>query len=235
MESALVDARNRAEESDRLKTAFIANMSHEIRTPLNAIIGFTGVLPDVSEESERQQLIGLRQENNQNLLQIVDNVMAISRIESGREPLVKSTFELNELLHAMATAIAPQVQAGVELSVQPAAEAQSVTTDMGRLTGALDQLLSNAAKFTSKGSSVLGYDVPVSNRIRIWVRDTGKGIAAEHCEQVFERFYKVDEYIPGTGLGLSICRMMVASMGGSVGVQSKLGEGSTFWIEIPVE
>ena len=235
MESALVDARNRAEESDRLKTAFIANMSHEIRTPLNAIIGFTGVLPEVKQESERQQLVGLIQENNQKLLQIVDNVMAISRIESGKEPLVKSTFELSELLHSMAAFVAPLVQAGVEVSAEPANEKQTVTTDARRLTAVLEHLLTNAAKFTSQGSIVIGYDAPVSKRIRIWVRDTGKGIAPEHSKQVFERFFKVDEYTPGTGLGLSICRMMVASLGGDIGFRSKLGEGSTFWVEIPVE
>ena len=235
MESALVDARNRAEESDRLKTAFIANMSHEIRTPLNAIIGFAGVLPEVDNESECQQLVGLIQENSQKLLQIVDNVMAISRIESGKEPLVKSSFELNELLHSMTAFVAPLAQAGVEVSELPATGSQTVTTDSGRLTGVLEHLLTNAAKFTSQGSIVIGYDTPVSNRIRIWVRDTGKGIAPEHIGQVFERFFKVDEYIPGTGLGLSICRMMAASLGGDVGVSSKLGEGSTFWVEIPVE
>jgi signal transduction histidine kinase len=189
----------------------------------------------VEKESERQQLVGLIQENSQKLLQIVDNVMAISRIESGKEPLVKSSFELNELLHSMATFVAPLVQAGVEVSVQPASEKQTVTTDAGRLTAVLEHLLTNAAKFTSQGSIVIGYDTPVSKRIRIWVRDTGRGIAPEHSGQVFERFFKVDEYIPGTGLGLSICRMMVASMGGDIGVRSELGEGSTFWLEIPVE
>ena len=115
-----------------------------------------------------------------------------------------------------------------------AAGAQEVTTDLSRLMEVLNHLMANATKFTSQGSIILGYDPMEGNRLRIWVQDTGKGIAPEHQERVFERFYKVDEYIPGAGLGLSICRTMAYSMGGDVGVESKLGEGSKFWVEIPV-
>ena len=234
MESALVESRNKAEESDRLKTAFIANMSHEIRTPLNAIIGFTSVLSEVQNEDERRQLVELIQDNNQKLLHIIDNVMTISRIESGKEPLIKSTFELNELLQSLAASFTPQAQPGVAVSVKARAEQQLITTDMTRLMNVLEHLLSNAVKFTSKGSIILGYDVPVSKRISIWVSDTGKGLIEKHRERVFERFFKVDEYIPGTGLGLNISRMLVASMGGSISVKSKFGEGSTFRIDIPI-
>ena len=114
------------------------------------------------------------------------------------------------------------------------AEQQLITTDMTRLMNVLEHLLSNAVKFTSKGSIILGYDVPVSKRISIWVSDTGKGLIEKHRERVFERFFKVDEYIPGTGLGLNISRMLVASMGGSISVKSKFGECSTFRIDIPI-
>jgi signal transduction histidine kinase len=234
LEEALKSALTKAEESDRLKSAFIANMSHEIRTPLNAIIGFTSVLPDVTGDEERKELINLIQENNQKLLQIIDDVMNISKIESGKEQLVMSAFELNDVLRSVADAYTPQAKPGVTLSTMFAAGAQEVTTDLSRLMEVLNHLMANATKFTSQGSIILGYDPMEGNRLRIWVQDTGKGIAPEHQERVFERFYKVDEYIPGAGLGLSICRTMAYSMGGDVGVESKLGEGSKFWVEIPV-
>lgn len=234
METALVEARNKAEESDRLKSAFIANMSHEIRTPLNAIIGFTSVLPDVQEEAERKELINLIQENNHKLLRIIDDVMNISKIESGKEQLVMSTFELNDILRSVAETYQPNAVEGVTISTMFALGTLNITTDLNRLMEVLNHLMSNATKFTSQGSVILGYDTPADKRVRIWVRDTGKGIAPEHQERVFERFFKVDEYIPGAGLGLSICRTMAYSMGGNVGVESTLGEGSIFWIEIPV-
>lgn len=234
MEQDLVDARNRAEESDRLKTAFIANMSHEIRTPLNAIIGFTSVLPDVQDPAERQQLLDLVHENTQKLLVIIDDVVNISKIESGKEELVMSNFDLNLILREQADRYMKDMREGVTLNVQFANERQDITTDMNRVIEVIKHLLSNAVKFTSQGSIVLGYDAPADGRIHVWVRDTGKGIAAENLERVFERFYKVDEFIPGAGLGLSICRTMAFSLGGSVSVESKLGEGSTFTFEFPI-
>ena len=233
MEGALVEARNKAEESDRLKSAFIANMSHEIRTPLNAIIGFTSVLPDVQGDDERRELINLIQENNQKLLTIINDVMNISKIESGKEQLVMTTFELNALLQSLADMFLPKLASGVELSTQFARNSIDVTTDLNRMTEVINHLLSNAVKFTMQGTITVGYDEPVGKRLRVWIRDTGKGIAPEHLERVFERFFKVDEYIPGAGLGLSICRTMAYSMGGDVGVESTLGEGSLFWFEFP--
>lgn len=235
METALMEARNRAEESDRLKSAFIANMSHEIRTPLNAIIGFTSVLPDVQGDEERRELINLIQENNQKLLTIINDVMNISKIESGKEQLVMSTFELNSTLQSLTDTFVPRAQGDVKLSTTFAKSSLNVTTDLSRLTEVMNHLLANAVKFTMQGSITVGYDEPAGKRLRIWVRDTGKGIAPEHHERIFERFFKVDEYIPGAGLGLSICRTMAYSLGGDVGVESTLGEGSTFWFEIPVK
>lgn len=235
MEQALIEARNKAEESDRLKTAFIANMSHEIRTPLNAIVGFTGILPDVTSAEERQGLLDLIHENTQKLLRIIDDVVNISKIESGKEEIVLTNFDLNLILTEHADRYRRDLKPGVELITQFASETQMITTDLNRLNEIIKHLLSNATKFTQQGTVVLGYEHPAEGRIRIWVQDTGKGIAEENLERVFERFYKVDEFIPGAGLGLSICRTMAYSLGGSVTVESKLGQGSTFKLEIPIQ
>ena len=235
LEEALVKARNRAEESDRLKTAFIANMSHEIRTPLNAIVGFTSVLPDIDNQEERKSLLDLIHENTQKLLRIVDDVVNISKIESGQEQLVMTTFDLNTMLAEAMAVFAEKLNPGVELNISFAQDALSVTTDMIRLSTIAKHLISNAMKFTQRGSIIVGFDNPVDGRVCIWVRDTGKGIAEENLERIFERFYKVDEFIPGAGLGLSICRVMASSLGGNVTVESKLGEGSIFRVDIPIK
>jgi signal transduction histidine kinase len=235
MEDALVQARNRAEESDRLKSAFIANMSHEIRTPLNAIVGFTSILPDVTNDVERKELLDLVYENTQKLLRIIDDVVSISKVEAGQEELVMTAFDLNTVLSDMAVRYYKDVTPGVELTTSFASEMQSITTDHNRMQEIMKHLLSNAIKFTHQGKIVVGYDKPQENRIRFWVSDTGKGIAEEHLERVFERFFKVDEFIPGAGLGLSVCRTLAQSLGGEIGVESKLGEGSCFWVEIPIQ
>ena len=235
LEQELVNARNRAEESDRLKTAFIANMSHEIRTPLNAIIGFTSVLPDVQDPEERKQLLDLVHENTQKLLVIIDDVVNISKIEAGQEELVMSNFELNLILQEQADRFMKETKPDVGFDVQFACEQQLITTDLNRLIEVVKHLLSNAVKFTNEGKITLGYDAPADGRIRIWVKDTGIGIAKENLERVFERFFKVDEFVPGAGLGLSICRTMAYSLGGSVTVKSQPGEGSTFFFEFPIQ
>ena len=234
MEEDLVKARNRAEESDRLKTAFIANISHEIRTPLNAIVGFTSVLPDIEGE-ERQELLNLINENTQKLLRIVDDVVNISKIEAGTNDLVMSTFDLTPVLLQAAQAYEKDARPGVQMTTAFANAEQQISTDHNRLLEIIRHLLSNATKFTEQGSITVGYDLPADGRIRIWVRDTGKGIPEELQQRIFERFFKVDEFVPGAGLGLSVCQTMAFSLGGKVGVVSKLGEGSTFWVEIPFQ
>lgn len=235
MEEALVKARNRAEESDRLKSAFLANISHEIRTPLNAIVGFTGILNEIPEGDEHQMLMGLIQENSQKLLRIVDDVVNISKFEAGKDELSMSIFDLNMVLREQCDKYAPRLASGVKLSTDFAETQLSISSDRTRVADIVDHLLSNAVKFTQSGSIVVGFNEPVANRIRIWIRDTGKGIAPEHLDRIFERFFKVDEFIPGAGLGLSICRTMAYSLGGSVTCESKLGEGSTFWLDIPIQ
>ena len=195
MEEALVEARNRAEESDRLKSAFLANMSHEIRTPLNAIIGFTSVLPDVDNEEERRMLLNLVHENSQKLLHIVDDVVNISKVESGKLELVMSSFDLNNELTMLADSVATDVSEDVKVSTSFANESQMVITDHNCLVEILRHYLSNAVKFTKAGSIVLGYDQPKDDRhIRIWIKDTGKGIPENLQQRIFERFYKVDDF-----------------------------------------
>lgn len=235
MEEALIEARNHAEESDRLKSAFIANISHEIRTPLNAIVGFTSILPDITDDAERRALLDLIHENTQKLLRIIDDVINISRIESGQDQVVLSCFELNMTLTEIIDNARQDLKPGVEVNTQFGRDHLMVTTDFNRLSEILKHLLSNAMKFTQQGTITVGYAKPTDGRISIWVRDTGQGIAEEDQKRVFERFFKVDEFVPGAGLGLSICHTMAYSLGGTVTVDSHLGKGSTFTLNIPIQ
>lgn len=235
MEEALIEARNHAEESDRLKSAFIANISHEIRTPLNAIVGFTSILPDITDDAERRALLDLIHENTQKLLRIIDDVVNISRIESGQDQVVLSCFELNMTLTEIIDNARQDLKPGIEVNTQFGCDHLMVTTDFNRLSEILKHLLSNAMKFTQQGTITVGYEKPSDRRVSIWVRDTGRGIAEEDQKRVFERFFKVDEFVPGAGLGLSICHTMAYSLGGTVTVDSHLGKGSTFTLNIPIQ
>ena len=234
IEQALIEARNQAEESDRLKTAFLANMTHEVRTPLNAIVGFSDILPMAQSDEERNELIKLIKQNNAHLLRLFDDMMNMSRLESGNAgSIVKEDFELASLFSELVEKYqTPCMEKNLELSIEDSASGDMVHTDRGRLREILNQYLNNALKFTSAGSISLGYEKQLST-VRIWVRDTGKGIPADKCnDHLFERFVKVDDFVAGTGLGLSICRSLAESLDGRVGVDSVFGEGSTFWVEI---
>lgn len=234
IEQALIEARNQAEESDRLKTAFLANMTHEVRTPLNAIVGFSDILPMAQSDEERNELIKLIKQNNAHLLRLFDDMMNMSRLESGNAgSIVKEDFELASLCSELVEKYqAPCMEKNLVLSIEDSASGDMVHTDRGRLREILNQYLNNALKFTSAGSISLGYEKQLST-VRIWVKDTGKGIPADKCnDHLFERFVKVDDFVAGTGLGLSICRSLAESLDGRVGVDSVFGEGSTFWVEI---
>ena len=234
IEQALIEARNQAEESDRLKTAFLANMTHEVRTPLNAIVGFSDILPMAQSDEERNELIKLIKQNNAHLLRLFDDMMNMSRLESGNAgSIVKEDFELASLFSELVEKYqAPCMEKNLVLSIEDSASGDMLHTDRGRLREILNQYLNNALKFTSAGSISLGYEKQLST-VRIWVRDTGKGIPADKCnDHLFERFVKVDDFVAGTGLGLSICRSLAESLDGRVGVDSVFGEGSTFWVEI---
>ena len=236
IERSLIEARNKAEESDRLKSAFLANISHEIRTPLNAIVGFSDVLSMAQSEEERTQLVNLIKQNNAQLLRLFDDMVNMSKLDAGDDAVKKEHFDLKTLLVELADRYQPEYdKKGIVLQTSVQDTDLQLYTDRGRLREILNQYLNNALKFTEKGSVTIGYELR-GEHVRLWVRDTGKGIPAEHCnEHLFERFFKVDEFIAGTGLGLSICRSLAQTLGGTVGVQSKEGAGSLFWVEIALE
>jgi len=232
LERSLVMARNKAEESDRLKTAFLANMGHEIRTPLNAIVGFADLLPVVQSEEDRNQLISEIQNNNQKLLRIIDGLVSMSQIEAGAKNMLISKFDLNQLFHQMVDTYQPTTN--VDISLNCPMESLEISTDRDKLLEIIDNLVQNAVKFTLEGSISLSYEVQ-DNDVRISISDTGKGISEHDQNRIFERFVKVDDYIPGAGLGLSVVKSHVENLGGTFGVESALGVGSTFWFTLPID
>lgn len=235
MEADLIAARNKAEESDRLKTAFLANMGHEIRTPLNAIVGFADLLPVVESEEDRNQLISEIQKNNYKLLNIIDGLVSMSKVEAEAKSLVKSQTNIVPVLQEIADYYRTMVDGStVVLATQFPYPEILMNTDITKFKEIVNNLMQNAVKFTAQGSITLGFDLQQGEKLLLWVLDTGKGIAEEHQERIFERFFKVDEYVPGTGLGLSVAKSHVESLGGAIGVDSVLGNGSRFWVELPL-
>jgi len=232
LESSLVNARIKAEESDRLKTAFLANMGHEIRTPLNAIVGFADLLSVVQSDEDRNQLISEIQANNQKLLHIIDGLVSMSKIEAGAKSLLKAKIDLNQVIQQIIETYQPTTN--VQMTADLPLEKLEIQADREKLQEALDNLVQNAIKFTTEGQIILSYEVE-GDQVRVNVIDTGKGVAEADQQRIFERFVKVDEYIPGTGLGLSVVKSHIENMGGSVGVMSALGTGSTFWFTLPLK
>ena len=232
LENSLVAARNKAEESDRLKTAFLANMGHEIRTPLNAICGFADLLPVIDNAEDRNQMIAEIQSNNRKLLRIIDGLVSMSKIEAGAKSLMMTKVDLNQLLQQMADTYQPTTN--LPIQVQCPLPELKIESDREKVLEILDHLVQNAVKFTTEGEITLSYEVQ-GNQVRVNVADTGKGVAKADQARIFERFVKLDEYIPGTGLGLSVVESLVKNLGGSVGVDSSLGVGSNFWFVLPLE
>ena len=200
-EGQLVVAREKAEESDMLKSAFLANMSHEIRTPLNAIVGFSSILAETDEEQEKREYISIIENNNALLLQLIGDILDLSKIEAGTLEFNFSDFELNELMHEKENIIRMKTAEGVELIFEPGLDACLFHSDRNRLSQLLINLLTNAAKFTAKGSIRFGYRTEGS-RLRFYVSDTGCGIPPEGQRRIFDRFVKLNDFVSGTGLGL---------------------------------
>ncbi|WP_342383319.1 PAS domain-containing sensor histidine kinase [Bacteroides ovatus] len=231
-EEMLVKARDKAEASDRLKSAFLANMSHEIRTPLNAIIGFSSLLASTEDAAEKELYNSLIGHNNKLLLNLINDVIDLSKIESGYLELHPDWVNLTELLDESIAEYIHQVPSGVELLTNYPAHDSLAELDRLRIKQILSNFLSNALKNTTTGRVEAFYEVD-HQFVRIGVKDTGRGIPQNMLEKIFERFEKLDSFAQGAGLGLSICKLIVEKMNGRVLVDSQLGIGTTFVIELP--
>ena len=232
-EQKLIIARDKAEELDRLKSAFLANMSHEIRTPLNAIVGFSSLLAETDSRSERQEYIKIVQENNELLLQLISDILDLSKIEAGTFNFVYTNVDVNETCAEIIKSMSMKVSKGVELIFEEPFPECYIYTDKNRFTQVISNFINNALKFTQQGSITLGYEQVSHQKIKFYVRDTGMGIPEEKQKSIFERFVKLNTFVQGTGLGLSICKSIVSQMGGEIGVDSTEGVGSCFWFTHP--
>ena len=232
-EQKLIIARDKAEELDRLKSAFLANMSHEIRTPLNAIVGFSSLLAETDSRSERQEYIKIVQENNELLLQLISDILDLSKIEAGTFNFVYTNVDVNETCSEIIKSMGMKVSKGVELIFGELFPECYIYMDKNRFTQVISNFINNALKFTQQGSITLGYEQVSHQKIKFYVRDTGMGIPEEKQKSIFERFVKLNTFVQGTGLGLSICKSIVSQMGGEIGVDSTEGVGSCFWFTHP--
>ncbi len=237
LESELILARNKAEESDRLKSAFLANISHEIHTPLNAIVGFSDILPMASSEEERQNMVNIIHENNEKLLRIFSDIVNLSTVEANEEskPIALSDVDVTALLDKLHQSyVHRNSNANLRILCDQAAGAITISSDEESLTTILGHFLDNALKFTERGIVTLGSKFMGDDMLRLYVKDTGPGIPVADRERIFERFVKLNDFIQGMGLGLSVSRMLAYRIGASLGVESEEGRGSIFWIDLPL-
>ena len=232
IEEMLVNERDRAEASDRLKSAFLANMSHEIRTPLNAIVGFSSLLASAENVVEKELYNSLISHNNELLLNLINDIIDLSKIEAGYLELHQNWFNLTELLDECVAEYARLLPSGVELLTSYPEHDALVELDKLRIKQILNNFLSNALKNTIRGYVEVFYEID-KHCARIGVKDTGRGIPQNMLEKIFERFEKVDSFAQGVGLGLSICKSIVDKMNGRIQVYSQLGLGTTFIAELP--
>lgn len=232
-ERMLISAKEKAEEADRLKSAFLANMSHEIRTPLNAIVGFSSLLEEAEDVEEKHLYITIIEENNKLLLQLISDILDLSKIEAGTFDIIPEQVDAQQLCNELLQAMQVKATEQVEILLAPELPELTFTSDKNRLYQVLLNFITNALKFTSKGSIVIDYQIN-GNEVRFSVQDTGMGIEPEKQEAIFTRFVKLNNFIAGTGLGLSICQSIVTQLGGKIGVESKPGEGSCFWFTHPL-
>ena len=232
IETELLEAKVKAEQSDQLKTAFLANMSHEIRTPLNAIVGFAKILPEITDEMERASIINIIDTNSDQLLMLINDILDLSKIEAGTIEFVDIPANLTDLCQNIYCTLIEKTAPGVQLVFEGAFDNLVTLCDPGRLSQVIVNLITNAIKFTKEGFIRYGYRLR-EDRVEFYVADTGLGIPEDQLSTIFTRFTKLNSFIAGTGLGLAICRMIVERQHGKIWAESKLGEGSIFRFNFP--
>lgn len=233
MEKAIF-MREKAEEANLMKSAFLANMSHEIRTPLNAIVGFSNLIAEADDKNEINEYIQIINENNHLLLNLINDILDLSRIEAGRINMITSTFNVTDVISSLAQSITLKVKEGVRVKTVLPEKPVVIVSDHLRLSQVIMNFLNNASKFTNKGSIEIGCSVQ-DDKLYCYVKDSGIGIPKEKVNHVFERFVKLNDFAQGSGLGLSIARMIIDLLGGEIGVESEEGKGSTFWFKVPYQ
>lgn len=233
-ERMLIQAKEKAEESDRLKSAFLANMSHEIRTPLNAIVGFSRIIAESENTEERKEYYNIVEANNERLLQLINEILDLSKIEAGIVEFSIAAVRLHPLCKEIHDAHVFRCPSGVELIFDPSDEDILIDSDKNRIFQVISNLIGNAFKFTTKGSISYGYHRE-GETIVFHVTDTGTGIAPEKIGKVFERFVKANNFAQGTGLGLAICKTIIERLGGKISVTSELEKGTTFIFTLPAK
>ncbi len=232
IETELLEAKVKAEQSDQLKTAFLANMSHEIRTPLNAIVGFAKILPEITDEMERASIINIIDTNSDQLLMLINDILDLSKIEAGTIEFVDIPANLTDLCQNIYCTLIEKTAPGVQLVFEGAFDNLVTLCDPGRLSQVIVNLITNAIKFTKEGFIRYGYRLR-EDRVEFYVANTGLGIPEDKLSTIFTRFTKLNSFIAGTGLGLAICRMIVERQHGKIWAESKLGEGSIFRFNFP--
>lgn len=228
----MIEAKRKAEEADRMKSVFLANMSHEIRTPLNAIVGFSEIVAFTDDPVEKEEYVSIIRKNSTLLLQLIDDILDLSRIESGKTEMCLQVVDLAVLIDEVEKVHRVKMIEGVELKVECEPGEVWITTDYNRVTQVLFNFLSNAIKNTERGTITLGLSKE-KDWLKLYVRDTGCGISKEKLPTIFNRFEKLNAFVQGTGLGLSICQSIAERLGGRIDVESELGKGSTFALYLP--
>ena len=207
-------------------------MSHEIRTPLNAIVGFSDLVAETEDDQEKKEYIRIIRENNNILLQLISDILDLSKIEAGIMEFSKEEVNVNNLCSDVIRSSSFKVKPGVKILMDRHIDDCVIMSDHNRLNQVLTNFITNAIKFTNEGSIKVGYDL-IDDQIRFYVKDTGIGISNDMREKIFDRFVKLNSFIQGTGLGLPICKSIVEGMGGTIGVESEVGKGSEFWLKLP--
>lgn len=234
-ELQIIEAKKKAENADRSKSTFLANMSHEIRTPLNAIVGFSELLATTTSDEEKEQYLDIVKSNSELLLQLVNDILDLAKIEAGTLEFTYTKVDLNQLMSDVEQLFRMRVKTeGLQTQINwvPSAPSCFMHTDRNRIVQVVSNFMSNAIKFTPNGSIQFGYELR-QNGLYFYVTDTGTGIPADKIDAIFERFVKLEKNKSGTGLGLAICQIIVKKLNGKIGVKSVLGSGSTFWFTLP--